>query len=874
METLAVALQKPPAERESYLRTACAGDDDLRREIADTITWEERMGEFLLHPMAILNDPSAAFRPGDIVDERFEIVRQIGEGGMSIVYEAFDRKRRQRVALKFPKDGFQSLISPELESALRVRHPNICVLNQVHTAETEDQQVDFLAMEYVDGETLARRLSRDGKLPEREALEIARQLCAGVAEAHRSGIVHRDLKPGNVMLSQSREGGLHVVVMDFGLAGAIASDSSEGGTPGYMAPEVTKGEKASCASDIYSLGVILYEIVTGQRPVAKASEGSNGQARFPAPSTLTKGLDRRWDRVILSCLNTAPGLRPSAGQVIAGLEKRPVPKAPLVVLAMLAVIALAIPQIRQRLTDFIWPPPNVRLAVLPPVGTTGSADVGPGLLQDVSGRIQRMSTGSRTVVVMPPSEMVARNVRSPEQARDVVHATHALHTSLKTEGDDLVVQAEVIDLATGTKLRELTARYSPATRGTEPATLAGLVSLALRLRGPAVKDVLSPAATPAYDLGWTLLQQGQQSFDDAIASFEESARLDPRSPLPLAGLVEVQVLKYEHTLDKRGLEAAGQALRTAESLSPDSPRVRMAAARLKLVSSQREEALADFRRVQELEPRNEQVYMGMGQVYGDSNRPSDAIAAYQKAIELDPDYYAGYHALGKFYYFQGNYVQAAEQFQKSVDKAPGLYDEWTNLGAALDELGRDDEAERALTKSLSIRETPRALNSMGAMRAYQKRDEEAVSYYRRAIELVPSEYVYLENLADSYRRLGRASEAKAAYTQARVLVRHSLDESPGSGYHRGFVAYISARLGDRERAGDEIAQALLMSPKEAKVTRNAVLTYETLGDRDEAFRVLELGATPDLLRELNRQPDLADFCRDPRFKQLVDKISH
>ena len=140
MKILTAALQKPAAERETYLRIACEGNDDLYREVADTVTWEERMGGFLLHPMVILQDPTHGFCAGQVVSDRFEILRKIGEGGMGIVYEAVDRKRRQRIALKFAKLGFQRLLSPELEGALKVRHPNICLVNEIHTARVEEHE--------------------------------------------------------------------------------------------------------------------------------------------------------------------------------------------------------------------------------------------------------------------------------------------------------------------------------------------------------------------------------------------------------------------------------------------------------------------------------------------------------------------------------------------------------------------------------------------------------------------------------------------------------------------------------------------------------------------------------------------------------------
>lgn len=873
MAILTEARQMPPAERETYLLAACEGNEELHRELAETITWEERMGPFLNHPMVVVHDPAREFRRGQVVAGRFEIVRQIGEGGMGIVYEALDRKRNQRVALKFAKAGFQRLLSPELEGALKVRHPNICLVNEIHTTEIEDQEVDFLTMEFVEGETLARYLSDHGKLPQKDALEIARQLCAGIAEAHRSGIIHRDLKSGNVMLCRTAQGGMRVVIMDFGLAGSAAVDSAQGGTPGYMAPELAQGARASGASDMYALGVILYEIVAGQRPLEERSVDPAKPNRVAAPTSLNKGLDPRWDRVILSCINASPELRPTdAGQVMAALEKKPIPKAPFAAVAILIVAALAVPQVREWLHDRIWPPPNVRLAVLPLEGASNMADIGGGVLQDVADRIGRMSSGRRTVVVIPPSEMLEKHIHTAEQARDVLHATHVLQTTVKNDGEEMVAEAKVIDLATQTQVREFSGRYSPATVGTVPAALAGTVSLALRLRGPASPEVLSPAATPAYDRGLYLLRKDQQGYEAAIASFEVAARLDPRSPLPLAGLVEAQIVKFDQTAQESSLEDARRALRAAEGLNPDSMRVLLAAGLLKETTSQYEQALEDYRRVQDREPRNVEALRRMAGVYDKLDMPSQAVETYEKAIELDPDYYAGYHGLGVFYYYRGKYAEAEEQFKKSIERAPGLYDEYTNLGAALDELDRDDEAEKALLTSLKLRETPRALNNMGAMRAYQKKDGEAVAYYTRAIAMDSSDYVYFENLADSNRRLGRVREANVAYRKAMNMALAALTENPRLGHHRAYVAYISARLGDRKRAEDEIAQALQLSPGETKVIRSAVLTYEALGERDKAMQALD-GATPDLLRELDRQPDLADFSQDPRFRQLVAKNS-
>ena len=823
MTIVTAALKQPTQDRDAFLRLACKGNEELYREAAEAVTFEQRMGGFLLHPIVVLEDPVRSLSSGQIVSDRFEIVRKIGDGGMGVVYEAQDLKRHQRIALKFSKAGFQRLLSPELEGALKVRHPNICLVNQIHTASIEDSEVDFLAMEFVKGETLSHRLEQVDKTPQSEALEIARQLCAGIAEAHRSGIIHRDLKSGNIMLCRTDNEGLRVVIMDFGLAGAVALDSTEGGTPGYLAPELSKGEKASVASDIYALGVILYQIVTGRMPMKETPADPGKPGPFAAPSSLSKGLDPRWDQVILSCLEASPALRPSDAQrVIAALEKKPFPKVlslvTVFVAALLVAGTLSIPSVRDR----IWPPANVRLAILPFEGPTDSPEMGGGVQSDVSERIRHMSGGRRNLAVIPASEMTDRQIVTSGEALKVLHATHVLQVKLSHEGGELVAQCRVIDLATQTTLKAFEGRYSSVTVGNMPAALAGSVSLALGLNGPAVPETLSPAATPAYDRGLYLLRRDQESYEDAVASFGDAARLDPRSALPLAGLVEAEVMKSKQRNQPEALDVARQALEAAESLSPDLPRVRLAAGLLEETAGQYEEALDDYRRVLNREPQDVDALRSIAGVYDKLKMPSQAIAAYQKAIQLDPGYYAGYHGLGVFYYYHGDYAKAAEQFQMSIERAPGLFEEYTNLGAALDDLGRDAEAEKALLTSLKLHETARALNSMGALRAYQKRDGEAVAYYKRTLALDPNDYTYEENLADAERRLGRMQDATAAYLKARDLAQSVITKDPRNGMARGYLAYVSARLGDRNRAEAEIAQALLMSRGETKVGSSRV----------------------------------------------------
>jgi tetratricopeptide (TPR) repeat protein len=872
MQLVAEARRQSPAEREAFLRQECETDPILYQEVADTLKWDDRMGSFLQAPLIKLVVVARPFQTGEVIDGRFEIVRIIGEGGMGVVYEAIDRKRNLRIAIKSAKPGFQRLLSPELEGALRVRHPNICLVNQIHSTKTDKGDVDFLSMEFLQGETLTARLDKGGKLDTGQALNIARQLCAGLSEAHRSGVIHGDLKSNNIILCQNEDGSMRPVITDFGLARGENHPSVEvGGTPDYMAPELWRGQKTSKASDVYALGVILYEIVTGRLPFdSKSVDGR--LIPPPAPSTLAKGLDPRWDRVLLECLSDSPDARPSdAGQVIDRLEKHPLRKAPLIAVVALAVAALAvtasIPPIHRWMID-LFMPINMRLAILPFQGPAEATVIGEGALQDVSDRLRHMPSARRTLVVISPVEEVRNSVQTPEQANKILHATHALQTSVRREGDEYIAEASVIDLATLAHVADFSAHYSDATIGALPSALAGEVSLALHLRSAAVPEALSPEATPPYDKGLYLLRTDRQTFEDAIALFKEAARLDPRSPLPPAALVEALIVKFDRTKEHSSLVEAQKALRDAESLNPDSARVRLAHGLLNETAGQYEKALEDYRRVQDLEPRNVDALLRIASIYDKFDMPGKAVEGYNRAIELDPGYFEPYEELGEFYFYRGKYNEAAQQFQKTIDRAPGLPYARTNLGGVLVELERYPEAEQALLGSLKLRETTDALNALGVIKVYERRYVEALEDYKRIVGLAPNEYVYMENLADTYRWLGRPEDARGWYRKAMSLAWKELNQNPTLGYPRSFVAYTAARLGQRKTAENEIGQALQSSPGNNKVVINAVLTYEALGQRNKAIGVLR-ATTPEVLRELDRHPDLADFRQDPRFRQLV-----
>jgi serine/threonine-protein kinase len=259
------------------------------------------------------------FAPGTVLDGRYRVLGLLGRGGMGEVYRADDLRLGQQVALKFMPAGIArdavrlAQFHNEVRTARLVSHANVCRMYDI--GEIDGQL--FLTMEYVDGEDLSSLLRRIGRLPEDKAVEIARQICAGLAAAHERGVLHRDLKPANIML----DGAGRVRIMDFSLAAVGEVTDVRAGTPAYMAPEQLEGREVTAKSDIYALGLVLYELFTGKRAFdAKTLADLVAQHQSGAitvPTEIVKVLDPAIERAIMRCLEHDPARRPASPLAIA-----------------------------------------------------------------------------------------------------------------------------------------------------------------------------------------------------------------------------------------------------------------------------------------------------------------------------------------------------------------------------------------------------------------------------------------------------------------------------------------------------------------------------------------------------------------------------
>jgi serine/threonine protein kinase len=397
-EIFNAALDLPPQARHAFTARACAGDADLQQLVETLLLADNDAGSFMktgwLKP-SVTSPRESYLAPGDVVSGRYRIVRPLGDGGMGQVYEAVDSELNVCVALKTIRPEIASnpevlvRFRQEVRLAHQITHPNICrtfhldhEVRKSAASASGRVEINFLTMEYLPGVTLRSLLKQGGPLAPQRALAVARQVADGIDAAHRAGIIHRDIKPANIMIvpaqpsSRATGGEERVVITDFGLARWQVADPDASmlsqhsitiqgqalGTPSYMAPEQLQGGGVTPATDIYAFGLVLYEMVTGEKlspqtrwlsPAPQATE-----ALSPALSGLPPGSGSEWRIAISGCLHANPAARfQSANEVIAALEggapatrkKAVTPWHQLILSALLLAIAVSLSIVGLRL---------------------------------------------------------------------------------------------------------------------------------------------------------------------------------------------------------------------------------------------------------------------------------------------------------------------------------------------------------------------------------------------------------------------------------------------------------------------------------------------------------------------------------------------
>jgi serine/threonine protein kinase len=852
MSLVELALTQPPEAREEYISAVCADDAELTAEVRKYVQWEVRMGDFLLNPLFPPLDLEHPFEAGELLAGRFRIVRELGEGGMGVVYEAQDEKLDRRIAIKCAKTGFCKRLPPEVRNARDITHPNVCKIFEIHTAPTPRGEIDFLAMELLEGETLAGRLRR-GRLPTAQAREIARQLCAGLAEAHRAGVTHGDVKTNNIILCKDSAGAQRAVITDFGLARrpgrgatrATAQSLEAGGAMDYMAPELWKGKKASPASDVYALGVVLCELTTGRRP-------------FPADTPLEKRLTRKppktaagkWGRVPSRCLNPEPKRRfQDAGRVAAALEPSVWPwyAAAAVLIGAVALTAYRYLTAPKEVVRLAMPTMEASSVQLAPTALKLSEETAKQLARIDGGKVARFS--------------VSHAFKNP---------THTLHATFALQDSMLLLHAQLIEERSRLNVKDWFAVYGSGEERYVPVALAGMVTAALNLPPLAIPPV-NAAASQDYKSGMSYLRW-DSGLEVALQHFEKAVKEDPDSPLTFAGIAQARWLKFWDTNDPMWLEAAKEAERQAESRDPDSAAVHRIEGLLLNHEGMYRLAESEYSRAVQLEPGNSDGHRWLALTYRTDHQRDRAETEYREAIARDPDYYRAHQDLGAFYAAGSQHSEAVKHLERAVQLAPNESGPHYALGLVYTYLGRYAEAETQLSMSIARRPTRAAMYDLAINQLYLGENRDAAGSITRALNM-PSprgtpEYDLLMYRGIAYDSLALRDAARRDYMKGRGEAVEDFARRPNNGKIQATIAYFDAALGDDARAKSEAGAALALSPDDDSTLWPAVLAFEKLRLRSETLKALS-NAPHEELDDFSRWPGLKDLQTDPHFKDLL-----
>jgi tetratricopeptide (TPR) repeat protein len=879
MAVLSKALRLEPGLRESHVRMACGNDEGLFEEIMDAVEWEERMGSFMKHPLIVTGEIPHRFEPHQLISERFEIIREIGEGGMGIVYEALDRKRNQRIAIKVAKPGFHCLLSPELEGALRVRHPNVCLVNEIHTAQTPHGEVDFLTMELLEGETLSARVSAHGKLQAEEALDIARQLCEGLAEAHRSHVIHGDLKAANVIVCQTESNGLRAVITDFGLSGEAAQTGALCGTPAYMAPELWLGHKASRASDIYALGVLLREITAG-RPSTDDST--------VLPCVQARPLPKSYSRLVGEFLSHDPDRRCRAFdqsfEVLAP-KRRPWTRRRLLATGAGAIFAVAVAGWTERtaIENQFHPLPRKRFVALlawPPAQDARAKQAVNGVIDAIENELARAEASDRDLFVISSHDAIVDGSETARirRIRDSLGANLVLEASAIPDVRRFRLQLTVRDASTGAVLRNQQLNCATG----EIASLSGTaVRAAAQLLNVSWQEDSEHRLKPSTHSAdaFRAFQQAEElrkepnddGLDAAIENYKKAIDVDPHYSGAYAKLSLAYSRLYALHRDAGALGLAQANAEKALELDPQSSDGHLALAYVYEKKNNQEKALDEVDRALKVDPTNPRTLLWKAQIYHRFQRWAEAEQAYLRLKRERPNYWLAYQELGVLFNTQGRYQEAIQAFHAAAVLAPGSSLPVNNLGALHLKLGNVREAEEYFRRSLTLKPNDLAYSNLAEALRAEGKHAEAIRYSREAVKLNPSNDLNWLGLADGYDSIrGQEKRARQTYLKAASEVERRLRTETRDGSSLMRLALYRRKSRSREDQLSLVKQAEQYGASDLDSQLVKVRVLELAGRRTEALSTLDncfkRGTT---MFEVASITDLTALRKDPAYARIV-----
>jgi TolB-like protein/predicted Ser/Thr protein kinase len=675
-----------------------------------------------------------------LISGKYRIIEEIGRGGMGVVYKAEDLTLKRPVALKFlpahlmNSSELKERFVIEAQAAAALSHPNICVIYEV--GEAEDRS--FIAMEYVEGESLRDKIKR-GPLAAEEALDIAAQIATGLGEAHRKGIIHRDIKSANIMVTDKGQ----AKVMDFGLAKlrggtSLTKSQTTLGTVAYMSPEQARGDPLDGRTDIWSLGVVLYEMMTCELPF----KGEYDQAMihsilYEKPESLTKarpdavsGLEQIIGLALAkdpaNRYQTMENLSEDLSAIASGLKPlraKPRPgkgrifgirKVYVYAALALAVVLFGfnVGGIRDRLLGRSGAPPRaIKLAVLPfenLTGDPGQEYFSDGLTEEMIAQLGRLDPQRLSVIARTSAMGYKRTAKPIEQIGRELDVAYVLEGSTRREGGRVRITVQLIRVRDQTQhwadtfereLESILALQSEVAQGVAQSLAIALIPTEqARL---AKTRVVRPEAYEQYQMGrYRLAERTVAGLEAAVGHFERAIAIDPTYALAYAGLADVHVLLPFFSSDvppavgrARAVAAANRALALDSSLGQSQ-------AALGLVSEfefKWDAAEGHFRRAIALDPGYATAHHWYADMLARRGRKSEALAEIRKALELDPLSAIINQDLGYVLTLAGERDAGIRQYERTLELDPAFSATWIVLAFTLLEAGRFEDASHALS---------------------------------------------------------------------------------------------------------------------------------------------------------------------------------